>query len=230
MSAKKSLNWKEVGQFVAALVKLFSVITETLKKAKVGAEVIDWATGPGKSFFVQKLKEIGAEFLRQITPILKAVIDTDIDPRLPFGGALIEKHVRQGKISIEKRVDGLYIDGQKVILYRSTRQINGRSVVGYELRKEVDGQLILSASILDFLLANKEYIPEEWKERDENGNVVYIFFWATIFRRSDVGLCVRYLFWNGGRWDEDYDWLDRHWNSYVPAAVLASISTQVLVS
>ncbi|MFA6593664.1 MAG: hypothetical protein WCT16_00210 [Candidatus Buchananbacteria bacterium] len=224
MSAKKSLNWKEVGQFVAALVNLFSVITVTLKKIKVGAEVIDWATGPGKSFFVKKLKEIGEEFLRQTTPILRAVIDTNNDPRLPFANATIEKHARQGKISIEKRFDGLYLDGQKVVLYRSTRQIGQSSIIGYELRKDIDGQPVLSASVLDFIMANKEYIPEEWKEKDEKGNIILIFFWDTIFRRSDGDLCVRCLYWDGSQWYVNYLWLDSGFTGHDPAAVFASIS------
>ncbi|MFA5124562.1 MAG: hypothetical protein WC473_01895 [Patescibacteria group bacterium] len=224
MSTKKSLNWKEVGQFVAALANLFSLIAATLKKIKVGAEVIDWATGPGKSFFVEKLKEIGEEFLRQTTPILRAVIDTDNDPRPPFTDATVEKHARQGKISIEKRFDGLYIDGQKVVLYRSTLQVNGRFIVGHELRKELDGRPVLSASVLDFLRANQEYIPEEWKEKNEKGNIIFIFFWGTIFRRSDGRLYVRCLFWSGSQWRGCYSWLDSGFVGGSPAAVLASIS------
>ncbi|MFA6593655.1 MAG: hypothetical protein WCT16_00160 [Candidatus Buchananbacteria bacterium] len=160
----------------------------------------------------------------ETTPILRAVIDTNNDPRLPFADATIEKHARQGKISIEKRFDGLYINGQKVVLYRSTRQINGQSIIGYELRRELDGQPVLSASVLDFLLANQEYIPEEWKEKDEKGNVIFIFFWGTIFRSSGGNLYVRYLYWGGSQWYELYYWLDSGFLGSDPAAVLASIS------
>lgn len=223
MSAKKSRNWKEVGQFVAVFVTLFSVITATLKKIKVGPEIIEWVTtGSGKDFFVQKLKEIGAEFLSSTAPILRAVIDTNINPRLPFAGATIEKHARVGKVTIEKRADGLYIDGKKVILYRSQRQMDGKAIRGYELRMELDGQPVLSASILDFLIVHPEYIPEEWKEKDKNGNIILIFFWATIYCDSGGGFFVRCLYWYDGVWSEGYYWLDRGWSSGYPAAALVS--------
>lgn len=221
MSAKKSRNWKEVGQFVAVFVTLFSVITATLKKIKVGPEIIEWVTtGSGKDFFVQKLKEIGAEFLSSTAPILRAVIDTNINPRLPFAGATIEKHARVGKVTIEKRADGLYIDGKKVGLYLSERQLNGQTIKGYELRTELDDKPVLSASILDFLMAHPEFIPEDWKQ-DENGNIIFIYFWATIYRYFGR-FRVRCLYWDDGAWHEGYDWLVNGWDSSGPAAALVS--------
>ncbi len=42
-------------------------------------------------------------------------------------------------------------------------------------------------------------------------------------RNSDGNLCVRYLYWNDGRWDWNYNWLDNDWNADNPAAVLASL-------
>lgn len=221
MSAKKSRNWKEVGQFVAVFVTLFSVITATLKKIKVGPEIIEWVTtGSGKDFFVQKLKEIGAEFLSSTAPILRAVIDTNINPRLPFAGATIEKHARVGKVTIEKRADGLYIDGKKVGLYLSERQLNGQTIKGYELRTELDDKPVLSASILDFLMAHPEFIPEDWKQ-DENGNIIFIYFWATIYRYFGR-FCVRSLCWHDGAWGVYFRWLVDGWGSRSPAAALVS--------
>ena len=222
---KKGLNWKEVGQFVAALVQLFTIVSATFKKMKVDAELIEWLIGSGKKFFIKKLQEIGDEFLQQMAPILKGEIDTNIDPHLPFTGALIEKHARVGKVTIELRADGcLYIDGKKVILYRSERQMNGRVIKGHELRTEVDGQLVLSASILDFLKTHQEFFPAEWKEKDGNGNIICIFFWGTIYRSSVGSLYVRYLCWREGACYEDCLWLDYGWDSGNPAAVCASIS------
>ena len=62
---KTKLNWKEIGRFVSVLVQLFTIITGVFKKAKVGPEVIDWLLGSGKNFFVGKLDEIVAEFVKQ---------------------------------------------------------------------------------------------------------------------------------------------------------------------
>ena len=211
-----------MGQFMAMIVELFTIVTATFKKLKVDVEVIEWLIGSGKEFFVAKLQEIGAEFLSQMAPLLSAEIDTNLDPRLPFSGATIERHARVGKVKIELRADGcLYVGGKKVGLYRSERQMNGNVVKGYELRTEVDGKPVLSASILDFLMSHQEFIPEEWK-KDENGNIIFIFFWGTIFRGADGSLYVRYLCWLEGAWHERCYWLGNGWLSNDPAAVCAS--------
>lgn len=199
---------REAGLTIAELGECFAALTS---KKGVGA-----------------LKQIAdlmvEEYRRQnppAPPTLKAVIDTNLDPRLPFAGANIEKHARVGNVTIEKRSDGrLYIDGKKIVLYRSSRQLNGKTIKGHELRTEVDGKPVLSASILDFLKANPEFIPEDWKQ-DENGNTIYIFFWGTIYRSSGGGLYVRCLFWSVGEWCGFYGWLDDDWYSSFPAAMAA---------
>lgn len=153
--------------------------------------------------------------------VLRAEIDLDAKPGLPFNGATVEKHIGGGKVVIEKRADGLYIDGKKVILHRSTRQMNGKSIVGHELRKELDGQPVLNACIQDFLMANQGFIPEDWK-KDDAGNTIYIFFWGTIFRGSTGNLCVRYFSFRGGKWQQYDYWLSRDWYGHDPAALLTS--------
>lgn len=40
-------------------------------------------------------------------------------------------------------------------------------------------------------------------------------------RNSDDNLYVRYLYWNDGRWNWNYNWLDNDWNGNNPAAVPA---------
>ncbi|AKM84665.1 MAG: hypothetical protein VE98_C0001G0208 [candidate division Kazan bacterium GW2011_GWA1_50_15] len=46
---------------------------------------------------------------------------------------------------------------------------------------------------------------------------------SRINRNSDGNLNVRYLNWNDGRWNWNYNWLDNDWNSNNPAAVLATV-------
>ena len=41
-------------------------------------------------------------------------------------------------------------------------------------------------------------------------------------RDSDGNLYVRYLNWNDGRWNWDYNWLDNDWNASYPAVVRAT--------
>lgn len=46
----------------------------------------------------------------------------------------------------------------------------------------------------------------------------------TIFRNSDGNRYVLYLYWNDGKWNWNYNWLDNQWNANNPSAVLATIS------
>ncbi|MEK7653001.1 MAG: hypothetical protein AAB358_00745 [Patescibacteria group bacterium] len=183
--------------------------------------IIEMQTEEDKKAVAEAARQAAKEAKKMTASTFKAEIDTDKDPRLPFSGASIEKHARQGKVTIEKRPDGLYLDGRKVVLYRSLKQVNGKTVVGHELKKELDGKPVLSVSILDFLSENQEYIPEEWK-KDENGNTIFIFFWGTIYRHAGGRLYVRDLYWNGNRWYWNCYWLDRDWYFHDPAALLAS--------
>lgn len=154
--------------------------------------------------------------------MLKAEIDdTNLEPKLPFDGAGIEKHVKMGKVTIERRGGELWVNDKKVVLHRSDRQQNGRWIRGHELREELTGKPVLNACIIDFLLEHPEFIPDAWK-KDDAGNTIYIFFWGTVYRNSDGFLCVRYLGWRGGAWDWDCDWLGDDWGGDRPAALLAS--------
>lgn len=223
---KKPLNWNELGRLIAILVGIYTLITETFKKLRIGIEITAWVIGDGKEKFVALLTALGEEYgrskVKDPNVLHEATIDTETTPRLPFGGAVIESHTGMGKVVlIQKRTDGLYIDGKKVVLHRVSRQIGGKAIQGHELRTELVGEKVLNACVEDFLLDHPEFIPEDWK-KDEQGNTRYIFFWGTIFRGPSSGyLYVRYLCWNGDAWVSDYNWLDSDWNGHYPAAVLA---------
>lgn len=161
--------------------------------------------------------------------VVKHTIDLAKSPRLPFDGAEVVKH--EGKINgksvvtIELRSDdNLYIDGKKVVLHLSERQMGGKVIVGHELRKELENgeQVLLNSNVLDYLFDRPELFPKHWK-KDENGDTRYIFFWGSIFRHpSSDSLCVRYLCWGGGRLDRSYGWLDDDRDRRDPSASLAS--------
>ncbi len=143
-------------------------------------------------------------------------VDCSGDPRAPEGWQ-VEKHDRSTKVVfLEKRADGeLYINGKKVLRYLSKKQINGKSLVGTELREELSGKKVLNAIILDYLLAHPELIPEEWKKGGT-------FFWGTIYRNLSDNLCVRYLDWDGTEWDWNDYWLVNPFDDDEQAAVLES--------
>lgn len=143
-------------------------------------------------------------------------------PKLPFDGAKVEQHIGEGWVVVEKRADGLYINGRKINLHLSKRQKDGKWLKGFEVCEELTGKPVLNANILDVLYENNHLIPEEWK-KDENGNTRFIFFWGTIYRASGDRLSVRYLYFSDGVWRRHYSyWLDYDWRGFSPAALLAS--------
>ena len=145
-------------------------------------------------------------------------VDLESSPRLPFAGAEVEQHTGVGGAIFQKRADGLYRNGRKVVLRLSERQMNGKSLKGYELRDELTGKPVLNANELDALYDNPHLLPEDWK-KDEKGNIRFIFFWGTIYRNSDGHLFVRYIFFSDGAWPRYYFWLGVGWDGRFPAAV-----------
>ena len=129
------------------------------------------------------------------------LIDCSADPYIP-GGWTVEEHQKGGTLEW---------DSAKILLFLAEKQKTGL-ITGHDLRKELVDKPVLNANVLDYLLAHPELIPEDWKEGE------YIFFWGTIYRYSDVGLCVRCLGWGGGRWYWDSHWLLRDWFANYPAA------------
>ena len=222
----KKLDWKALGQFVSVLVSLFALIRDTLTKAGVGIEILPWFLAEGKEVFVESLESLGRKFLAtQRIRVINAttiMVNLGLSPRLPFDGAIVEWHRGEGWVRVQKRKDGLYVSGRKVILHLSERQKNGGSLKGHELREDLSGKPVLNANLLDALFENLHLIPEDFK-KDAYGNTIYIYFWDSGFRGPGAGnLCVRYLYFSGGSWGRDYSWLGGVWHGHSLAALLAS--------
>lgn len=157
--------------------------------------------------------------------VVKHTIDLSVSPRLPFDNAEVVKHEGKKVVEIELRSDdNLYIDGKKVVLHLSERQVGEKRIAGHELRKELeDGtQVLLNSNVLDYLYDHSELFPEHWK-KNEQGETLIIFFWGSIFRDlSRDRLCVRSLYWDVGSLDRYYRWLDGGWSRQNPSASVAS--------
>ena len=137
---------------------------------------------------------------------LDHMIDCDADPFCP-DGLTVEEHKKGGQFQW---------DSAKVSLYLSKKQKGSKRINGHVLRQELEGQPVLNANVLDYLIVHPELIPDEWKGK-------YVFFWGTIYRDRDGGLYVRYLDWlGGGRWFWGYGWLDNGWRPGFLAMVRAS--------
>lgn len=65
---KKKNDWKEMGQFLSLIVRLFGIIRGILKPMKIGIEIIPWLIEDGKSFFIDQCTLLGAEYLRRSLP------------------------------------------------------------------------------------------------------------------------------------------------------------------
>lgn len=134
------------------------------------------------------------------------VIDLDADPRIPYDGWKVEEHKKGGQFTWNP---------EKVKLFLHNKQKNGKTIEGNKLRKELSHTAVFNANLLDYLLDNQQFIPDEWKGK-------IIFFWGTIYRISDGDLCVRYLGWSGSQWGWGSYWLGGDFGGSFPAAVVAS--------
>jgi len=141
--------------------------------------------------------------LSEITQV-KHLINLDVSPFIPDGWK-VKQHIEGGQFEWSP---------EKVKLYLSPNQQDGKIVEGNELRKELEGKPVFNANLLDYLLEHPNLIPEEWKRK-------YIFFWGTIYHDSDGDLGVRCLGWGGGSWSWSDGWLGYGWDSDNPALVPA---------
>lgn len=147
----------------------------------------------------------------EIKPV-EYLVDLDADPFVPAGWSVAKNddgtpcHIKGGRFKY---------DSTKVKLYLSKRQQNGKAIVGNDLHKELNGQPVYNANLLDFYLKNPHLIPEKWEGKA-------VFFWGTIFRYSGDDLCVRYLYWYCGGWYWGCRWLGSEFDGGYPAAVSAS--------
>lgn len=119
------------------------------------------------------------------------------------------------KVERHRNMGVQVFDPQSLALFLTEPQKTTRSVQGKELLKLLAEEPVLPDAYLDFLLAHPEYTPESWKGKA-------VFFWGTIYSVPNGSLCVRFLYWYGGRWYWSYYWLDYEWDSRHPAASLAS--------
>lgn len=122
-------------------------------------------------------------------------------------GTEVEQHIGEGWVIAEKRTDGLYVGGRKVILYLSEGQRNGKSISLRELREELVGKPLLNTNLLDalFCFENRHLLPKDWSEKARQ-----LHFLGTILRFPSGQIWIRfaercrYDHWRG-RWT-DWDW------------------------
>ncbi|OHA17137.1 MAG: hypothetical protein A3H57_03785 [Candidatus Taylorbacteria bacterium RIFCSPLOWO2_02_FULL_43_11] len=216
-------NWKIIGRFLAVL----NHIVEVFKKLEVSLDILEWLVGEGKEFFEKSvLTPLVAEFRKtervRVVNETTIMVNLDAPPRLPFEGAVVA-NIPKGKgwVEVERRTDGLYVDGKNAILHLSDNQKGKLVIVGTEFRKELEKMDVLHPNIMDALCDHLRLIPEDWK-KNEDGEILYIHFWDVVFRDSDDNLFVRCFYWDDGSWCRYYGRLGVDWDRLDPAAVRAS--------
>lgn len=142
------------------------------------------------------------------------IIDTDIDPKLPFPEAKVIENRKMGKIKWDPSKFSFHLEPEQKTGY----------IKGKELRKRLEGKPVVNAAFMDYLQAHPDMVPESWK-KDEQGRTRFIYAWGTIFRRSVGYLYVRYWCWGDGALRSDYDWLGSNWDVQNPALVPANSET-----
>lgn len=151
-----------------------------------------------RSFFLLCLRRGRAVFGQ-------CLIDLDADPFLPEGWK-VESHQKGGMLAWSPR---------KVKLFFALQQKGDSHIEGSKLQEELARECVMNANLLDYLLANPELIPEEWRDK-------VVFFWGTIYRDSSNNLCVRDLCFCEGKWAWHCGWLKNVWRARSPAVVASS--------
>lgn len=64
-----------------------------------------------------------------------------------------------------------------IVLHRSPNQINGRKIIGHQLRQELSGHLVFNANLAHYLVAHSDLIPSKWSGSS-------VFFWGTIYKKN----------------------------------------------
>lgn len=152
-------------------------------------------------------------------------VNLDYPLKMPSKTAMVEWNLgKTGKAIVERKSDNLFVDGQEVQLYISSKQMEdrspGSSIYGLELRHDVTQRSVPHVNIMDALLENPHLLPDSWRHRDHRFT---IFFWSVGFRSPGGALSVRYLHWSIGKgWDWRSFSLLRRCDSRCPAAILAS--------
>ncbi len=140
-------------------------------------------------------------------------INTDAPPDMPSDWK-IEEHRGMGELRLELRDGHLYANDREVVRHLVDGQKTG-SIRGCDLLPELATLPVLNATVLNYLFAHPELIPESWKD-----GITY--FWGTIFRDSAGGDDIACLEWDSDTWASSYRWLGYRWHSHGPAAILSA--------
>jgi hypothetical protein len=209
------------------------MVRTEFNKRKIGPEILEWITGPGKEVFKGFLAALAQKYsssvgkeqqkvLQTTKPrVLTTEVDLDAEPALPFDGAKRTKHLKQGKVRVEYRLDEdeLYVNGKKVVRWLSKEQLSGEVIEGTILQLEADKNDPLNATLADWLCENQTFVPKKWQ-----GRVWY--FWGSEWSGSGSNRYVCCLIWCVTFWQRLYSGLGSDWDDRGPSASLETTTSR----
>src|SRR3989338_5260179 len=140
--------WKLLGQGLSLQQTLHATARDEFGKAGIGPEIIPWIAGPGKEFLQKGFAD----------PVKK---QQGVNV---LGG--------MGWVTVEKRADGLYVNGRKVILHVEPGQKHTCEVLGGEtlLNAFRHRKPVLHPNLIDALLEYPHLIrdDEKWSKTDDH--------------------------------------------------------------
>ncbi len=202
---KSKIDWKEMGQFNALLVSLYSAIAAVWKEIEVDLGIISWILDRGKEFAMEKIRQIGQEYIRQTRP-LKSVNRVDLYgcQETLFSNYKLARIDRwmTGAI-VELWFDGVRIPENPGFSDSSYRLVRPSLIpdVGDKSSLEVLGVLTgpgpgkavagdawrANDLLLDAFLTNEELVLEDWKNICYAGQHAYFCFFGSVYTQG----------WNG---------------------------------
>jgi len=171
---------------------LYAAARDEFGKSGIGLEIVPWIAGPGKTFLQEKFGDLAEEFIKtlrvRVVDENTILVNLNAPPKYPvkkqqgvnvLGG--------MGWVTVEKRADGLYVNGRRVILHVEPGQKHTCEVLGGEtlLNAFRHHKPVLHPNILDALIEHPHLLPDDtqWSYGDR-GYPLSVCFWAVTYTDS----------------------------------------------
>ncbi len=194
-----------MGQFNALLVSLYSAIATVWKEIEVDLGIISWILDRGKDFAMEKIRQIGQEYIRQTRPLLVREKGVNLydSPKEFEGYEVIHMKTMITPARPQLWFDSLRIPCDNISAYWiSLRHLS--DMKGPKDASRIDRWIgnnspwKVNANFLDFLMSSKEFIPGDWPTFLAGGKNAYFCFFGTHYSRKDVdfaefGYYIRFM-------------------------------------
>lgn len=113
-------------------------------------------------------------------------VDFSKQPHVPKGWIVLPES-KQIKTRVQGKIE---LSASSVGLYRDKSQMYRNEVIGLELKKKLEDTPVFGAQLLDFLIDNRQFIPDILKDEG-----AHYYFWGTLYMNEEYMPCVRYLYY-----------------------------------